>query len=96
MTKSLTNIVYLKRQLYSLRMEVTRIAHHLNVFNTIIYQLSDMEVKMEEEDKAITLLCSLPKSWDHFVTSISLSIADTLSFESIVGAVLSEEVQKKI
>ena len=95
MKKYLTNIIYLKRQLYSLRMEGTKIADHLNVFNTLIFQLSDMEVKMEEEDKAITLLCSLPDSWDHFVTSIILSTADSLKLESIVGALLSEEVRRK-
>ena len=96
MTKSLTNRIYLKRQLYSVRMkEGTKVAKHLNVFNTLICQLSYREVKIQEEDKAITLLCSLPKSWDHFVTSISLSIANSLKFESIVGALLSEEVRRK-
>jgi hypothetical protein len=73
--------------------EGTKVAEHLNVFNTLICQLSDMEVKIQEEDKAITLLCSLPESWDHFVTSISLSTADSLKFESVVGALLSEEVR---
>lgn len=93
MTKSLTNRIYLKRQLYSLWMkEGKKVAKHLNVFNTLICQLSDMEVKIQEEDKAITLFCSLPKSWDHFVTSISLSTVDSLKFESVVEAIFSEEV----
>ena len=74
MTKSLTNRIHLKRQLYSLRMkEGTSIADHLNAFNTLLVQLQSIEVKIPSEDKAITLLCSLPESWDHFVTSISLS-----------------------
>jgi hypothetical protein len=65
MTKSLTNKIFLKRQLYSLRMrEGTKIADHLNFFNTLICQLSSMEVKYEDEDKEITLLCSLLESWD--------------------------------
>eukprot|EP00253_Pinus_taeda_P011256 PITA_11256 len=54
-----------------------------------------MEVKIQEEDKAITLLCSLPESWDHFVTSISLSAVDSLKFELVVGALLSEEVRSQ-
>ena len=86
----------MKRQLYNLRMkEGSKVAEHLNVFNTLICQLTDMEVKIQEEDKAITSLCSLPESWDHFVTSISLSTADSLKFESVVGALLSEEVRRK-
>lgn len=54
-----------------------------------------MEVKIQEEDKAIALLCSLPESWDNFVTSISFSSANSLKFESVVGALLSEEVRRK-
>ena len=75
--------------------EGSNVAEHLNVFNTLICQLTDMEVKIQEEDKAITLLCSLPESWDHFVTSISFSSADSLKFESVVGALLSQEVRRK-
>ena len=62
MMKSLTRI-YLKRQLYSLQMkEGTKVVDHLNTFNTLIVQLTSMEVKFEDGDKAITLLCSLPES----------------------------------
>ena len=96
MTKLLTNKIYLKIQLYSLQTEEdTKIVEHLNVFNTLIFQLSDMEVKFQEEDKAITLLCSLLESWDHFVTSISLSTTESLEFDLVVGALLVEEVRKK-
>jgi hypothetical protein len=96
MTKSLTNRIFLKRQLYSLRMkEGTKIVDHLNTFNTLLVQLSSMGVKFESEDKAITLLCSLPASWDHFVTSISFSSTETIEFDDTVGALLSEETRKK-
>jgi len=96
MTKSLTNRILLKRQLYSLRMkEGTTISDHLNTFNTLLVQLESIEVKFESEDKAVTLLCSLPESWDHFVTSISLSSLETLEFDDVVGALLSEETRKR-
>ena len=68
---------------------------HLSVFNTLICQLGSMDVKIDDEDKAITLLCSLPKSWNHLVTSISFSTTDSLEFDFIVGAFLSKEVQRK-
>jgi hypothetical protein len=96
MMKSLMNQIYLKRQLYSLKMkEGMKIADHLNVFNTLICQLNSMDVKLDDEDKAVTLLCSLPESWDHFVTSISFSTTETLEFDIVVGALLSEEVWRK-
>eukprot|EP00253_Pinus_taeda_P005231 PITA_05231 len=54
-----------------------------------------IEVKFKSEDKAITLLCSFPESWDHFVTSISLSSSETLEFDDVVASLLSEETTKR-
>jgi hypothetical protein len=96
MTKSLTNKIFLKRQLYSLRMkEGTKIVDHLNVFNTLICQLSSMEVKYEDEDKEVTLLCSFPESWDHLVTSMWFSTTDAIDYDIVVGALLSEEMRRR-
>jgi hypothetical protein len=53
--------------------EGTTIVDHLSTLNTLIVQLTSMEIKFEDEDKANTLLCSLPKSWDNIVTSISFN-----------------------
>jgi len=61
--------------------EGEKVVEHLNVFITTIFHLLDMEVKIQEEDKAITLLCSLLESWDHFITSSNLSPFDSLKFE---------------
>lgn len=54
-----------------------------------------MDVKINGEDKVVTLLCSLLELWDHFVTSISFSTTETLEFDVVVGALLSEEMGKK-
>jgi hypothetical protein len=75
--------------------EGTRIDDHLNVFNTLLWQLTSMDVKFNEEDKAVTLLCYFLESWDHLVTSISFSTTYTLEFDSIVGDLFSEEVRRK-
>jgi hypothetical protein len=96
MTKNLSNKIFLKRQLYSLRMkEGTKIVDHLNVFNTLICQLTNMEVKFEDEDKAVTLLCSLPESWDHLVTTVWFNTTDAIDYDTVVGALLSEEMRKR-
>ena len=65
--------------------EGMKITYHLNVFNTLICQLNSMDVKPNDEDKAAKLLCSLPESWDHLVTSISFSTTETLEFDNVVG-----------
>ena len=70
--------------------EATTITNHLNTFNTLLVQLGNIEENFDSEDKAVTLLCSLPESWDHFFTSISLSSSETLEFDDVVGALLSK------
>jgi hypothetical protein len=96
MTKSLTSKICLKRQLYSLRKkEGTKVVDHLNTFNTLIVQLTSMEVKFEDEDKAITLLCSLSESWDNLITSIIFSSTYVLDYDSVVGALLAKEMRRK-
>jgi hypothetical protein len=55
MRKSLTNMIFLKRKLYSLRMkEGTKIADHLNTFNTLLVRLTSVGVKFDSKDKEIT------------------------------------------
>jgi hypothetical protein len=95
MKKSLTRRIYLKRQLYSLWMkEGTKVVDHLNTFNILIVQLTSMEVKFKDEDKAITLLCSLPKSWDNIVTSIIFISTEFLYYDSVAGALLARDKEK--
>jgi len=71
MTKGFSNKLYLKKQLYGLRMNgVTTVLEHLNIFNKVISELLTVDVKTDEEDKALILFCSLPESYDHIVTTI--------------------------
>ena len=50
---------------------------------------------MEEEDKCITLLCSLPDSWDNLVVEIGSNKKSTLKFEDIIASLLSEKMRRK-
>ena len=70
MVKSLSNKLFMKKQLYSLRMkEGTPILQYLNAFNRILSDLLVLEVKLEE-DKVLLLLSSLPSSYNHLKTII--------------------------
>ena len=83
MTKNLSNKLFMKNQLYSLRMKKGMpILQHLNTFNRILSDLLALEVKLEEEDKALLLLSSLPSSYDHLKTTIIYG-KETLELEDV-------------
>ena len=65
MTKSLSHRKLLKQQLYSFKMvESKPITEQFTKFNKIIDDLANIEVSMEDEDKALLTLCLLPKSFE--------------------------------
>ena len=62
-SKSLVNKLFLQKKLFHLRMdENDTVTEHLNVYNTLVSQITSVGIKMAKEDKCITLLCSLPDS----------------------------------
>ena len=68
---------------------------HLNVYNTMVSQITFVGIKMDEEDKCITLLCSLPDSWDNLIVAIGSCSQVTLKFDEIVSSLLSKEKRRK-
>nr|CAD1835772.1 unnamed protein product [Ananas comosus var. bracteatus] len=90
MTKSLTNKLYLKQRLFMLRMaEGTSIKSHLDEFNSIIMDLRSIDVKIEEEDEALLLLCSLPPSYKNFRETFLFG-RDTLCLDDVKSSLLSK------
>ena len=53
-----------------------------------------VDIKISDEDKCISLLCSLPDLWDSLVIAIG-SNATALQFDEIVSALLMEEMRWK-
>ena len=67
-----SNKVFLMRKLFNLRMkENGSVAHHINDFESTFAQIHAQRMNLDDELKAIFLLCSLPASWDT-VTSLEL------------------------
>ena len=91
MSRTLTTKLYLKQKLYGLKMqEGSDLAEHINVFNQVVADLGNVEVKVDDEDKAIILLCSLPPSYEHVVTTLTYG-KETIKIEDITVALLAWE-----
>jgi hypothetical protein len=70
------------------------VAEHLNALNIVVSQLVSVEIKISDEDKCISLLCSLPYSWDSLVVAIG-SNTTSLKFDEVVSYLLSKEMKQK-
>ncbi|KAL0332845.1 UNVERIFIED_CONTAM: Retrovirus-related Pol polyprotein from transposon TNT 1-94 [Sesamum calycinum] len=70
------------------------LAQHVNVFNQIITDLTRLDVNIEDEDKAMILLCSLPFSYKHLVTTLTYG-KETIKVDEITAALLAHYQQKQ-
>jgi hypothetical protein len=94
MSKSLTNKLHLKQKLYRLKMtEGADLRQHINTFKQIINDMLRIDIKFEDEEKAMMLLTSLPASYEHLVTTL-LYEKETLELEEVSGALLDYYQQK--
>ncbi|KAK3010279.1 hypothetical protein RJ639_011887 [Escallonia herrerae] len=96
MMKSLTNCMYLKQRLYTLRMkESPSISDHLDEYNKVILDLKNVDIKIKDEDKGFLLMCSLPPSYEHLVTTL-LYGKDSIFMEEVDDVINSQELRKKV
>nr|GEX57920.1 retrovirus-related Pol polyprotein from transposon TNT 1-94 [Tanacetum cinerariifolium] len=84
MTKSLANKLYLKKKLLTFYMHSSKkLSEHIDEFNKLIGDLTNIDVDIDDEDQALMLLTSLPSSYDNFVETLlygreSLTLEDVL------------------
>lgn len=96
MTKSLTNKLLLKQRLFSLKMkEGTPLKQHLDQLNTILMELKNTGVTIEDEDAALILLCSLPLSYENFVQSCVVG-RDSITLEEVRSSLHSRELRHMV
>ena len=95
MSKTTTTKVYLKQKLYRLKMqEGSDFVEHMNAFNQVVTDLARLSVKIDEEDRAILLLCSLPPSYEHLITTLTYG-KETIKLEDVTAALLSYDMRKR-
>ncbi|KAH9704361.1 Integrase catalytic domain-containing protein [Citrus sinensis] len=93
--KSLAKRLYMKRKLYTFSMkEGTAMKDHLDEFNKLILDLENVNVMLEDEDRALILLSSLPDSYEHFMDTL-LYGRQTLTLKDVKNALKSKDLKKR-
>ncbi|PON33693.1 hypothetical protein PanWU01x14_350650, partial [Parasponia andersonii] len=93
---SANNKVHLMKKLFYLKMgEGASVATHINEFNTIVSQLTSVEINFDDEVRALILLASLPTSWEPMRAAVSNSVGKgKLQFNDVRDRILAEEVRR--
>jgi hypothetical protein len=69
----------------------TSMQSHLNEFNSIIVDLENLDVKINDEDKSILSVVSLLPYFKHFKEIMLYGNHTSLSFENVKSNLLSKE-----
>ena len=67
---------------------------HLNDFNKILANLLNLNVEVEDEDKALLLLNALPDEYEHLITTL-LYGKEEIKFEYVSNTLVNNEYRKK-
>ncbi|XP_073224915.1 uncharacterized protein [Cicer arietinum] len=65
-------------------------------FNKILDDLENLEVKLDDEDKALILLRALPMSYEHFKDAIMFGREQTITLEEVHTSIRTKESYKRI
>ncbi|KAL1558169.1 hypothetical protein AAHA92_08666 [Salvia divinorum] len=95
MTKSLANRLHLKQKLLTFKItEGKSLLEQLEEFGKCIDDLKNIDEEIKEEDKALMLLNSLPKSYEHFNDAIVLGRESKICYEEVYSALKLKNSQK--
>lgn len=92
--KSWANKLHLRKRLYSCRLkEGGKLQEHLKTMTELFHELAIVASPLEEEDRVICLLASLPQSYEILVTALEAH-SEVPSWEMVTERLLSDERKK--
>ncbi|KAE8709065.1 hypothetical protein F3Y22_tig00110332pilonHSYRG00834 [Hibiscus syriacus] len=87
--------VLANEKFHKLQMEEgTKISDHLSALNGIVSELESIGVKIDDEDKALRLIWSLPSSYEHMQTVLMYE-KENVNFSEVTSKLISEERRLK-
>ncbi|CAA0814545.1 Unknown protein [Striga hermonthica] len=95
--KTARNKALLMRRLVNMKLKnETSVAEHTSEFQSLVNQLSCVEVPLGDEMQSLLLLSSLPDSWETLVVTLSNSASNgKLSMSVVKDALFNEEARRK-
>ena len=94
-TKGLARKLFLRRKFFTIQLqERDSMQQHINKVMTLAEQLEGIGAPVNDEDIAMTLLCSLPESYENLIIALE-SRADDLTAEFVQARLLQEETRRK-
>jgi hypothetical protein len=92
--KGLSRQIYLRRQLYTLKLsEGDTIQQHINRLGEIVEQLANVGIETTDSDIAMSLLASLPESYETFIMALE-SCSEAITSEFVKSRLLQEEARR--
>ena len=94
-TKSLSNILFLRCKFFTIKMqEDDDMLDHINKVKSLADQLTCLEMAIKDEDVVMTLLDSLPISYERLITILQTRSMKELTLEFITTRLMHEVTKK--
>ncbi|GFY86925.1 hypothetical protein Acr_05g0005640 [Actinidia rufa] len=96
-SKTSRNKALLMRRLVNLKLQrETTVAEHTSEFQSLVNQLTSVDLQFDNEMQALLLLSSLPESWETLVVSLSNSAPNgKLTTSMVMDALFNEEARRR-
>lgn len=95
MTYSIATGLYLKKKIFIFQYkEGISMFEHLSDFNNILVVLQNLDVVIEDKDKALLLLNSLPETYEHLTTTLLYGKGE-IKFDDVSSTLINNEYRKK-